>query len=200
VATEDIRPKWLRRVSRHPVVATLAALIAVVIAVSAVLDLPGKAKTAWLTVTGGDSSRPELVIDKAEVVPAANIDAVETGPDSSTSKVRVTGSAVDITLRNTGSAPALIVGATASFKSAVQLQNCSGAGPGVASANYDLRVPTDAKRTSRPFTLRRDMRFIVAPNSIDRFTLTVARILSATQSGPGYTRPTSPSSKTRERI
>jgi hypothetical protein len=173
VAAKDSRPPWLRRVSRHPFVVTLAALVVVVSGVGVVLDLPGKVRAAWTAVFGSDDSRPDLSVDKVEVVSAASIDAVETGPDSSTSKISISGSAIDITLRNAGTAPALIVDARASFKSAVQLENCSGAGPGVASAQYDLRVPTDANTTSHPFTVRRDMRFIVQPNSIDRFRLTV---------------------------
>ena len=50
------------------------------------------------------------------------------------SSLKSVGSAIDITLRNRGAAPALIVGATFSFTRSAELNNCIGAGPEVVTA------------------------------------------------------------------
>jgi hypothetical protein len=116
---------------------------------------------------------PDLVLDKAEVTRTADIDATATGPDDSPENTKVQGSVIDITFRNKGSAPALLVGADLSFRQAAALKNCSGAGPGVVTARYDLRVPVDSTVTSNPFKVHRDMRFTVNPNSVDRIQLSI---------------------------
>jgi hypothetical protein len=116
---------------------------------------------------------PDLVVDKVEVARTEDIDAVHTDEDRSNSKVKATGSVIDVTLRNNGAAPALLVGADAAFDSVEKLDNCVGFGPGGVTAQYDMKVPEDPAVTNHPFKLHRDMRFVVAPNSIDRFQLTV---------------------------
>ena len=45
-------PKWLTRLGRHPLIATLGAVVVVAAGVSAVLDVPAKAQSAWTTVFG----------------------------------------------------------------------------------------------------------------------------------------------------
>jgi hypothetical protein len=117
---------------------------------------------------------PNLQVDKVEIAQANNIDATVQNPVGPASKVKSIGSAIDITLRNRGAAPALIVGATLSFTHSVELVNCTGAGPGLVTAQYDIKVPAGKVVTaSDPLVLRRDMRFVIKPNSIDRFTISV---------------------------
>ena len=117
---------------------------------------------------------PNLQVDKVEVARTNNIDATVENPGEPASTVKSVGSAIDITLRNRGAAPALIVGATLSFTRSVELANCTGAGPGLVTAQYDIKVPTGKEVTaSDPLVLRRDMRFVIKPNSIDRFTISV---------------------------
>jgi hypothetical protein len=116
-------------------------------------------------------------VEETEIALANNIDASDQrlGPVSPIPD-KDTGSAIDITLRNNGNAPALIVNAVFSFMEATQLNNGCPVGGGAAesSAEYDVKVPT-AKPISanNPLTLHRDMRFIVNANSIDRFRVSV---------------------------
>ena len=86
-----------------------------------------------------------------------------------------TGSAIDITLRNSGQAPALVVSAVFSFARATELDNCpGGAGACVSSAEYNVKVPTAKSIDSRnPLVVHRDMRFVVDANSVDRFRISV---------------------------
>lgn len=144
------------------------------------LTVIGLVLTATLAIwqhlsSGQTAGAPDLVLDKVEVAHSADIDATitEPGDPPSGSNSKIVGSVIDITLRNRGSAPALLIGADLSFQSARQLQNCTGAGPGVATALYDVPVPTDPNVVNHPFKLHRDMRFIVNPNSIDRLQISV---------------------------
>jgi hypothetical protein len=95
-------------------------------------------------------------------------------PVGPVSAIKSIGSAIDITLRNRGAAPALIVDATLSFKRIVELANCTGAGPGFVTAQYDIKVPANKEvTTSDPLILHRDMRFVIKPNDIDRFRISI---------------------------
>ena len=122
------------------------------------------------------ASGPNLKVEEVEIAQASSIDASvqipgETAPQSE----KDTGSAIDITLRNSGNAPALIVDAVFSFARATELDSCpGGAGAAESSAEYDVKVPT-AKPVvaNHPLVLRRDMRFVVDANSIDRFRISV---------------------------
>lgn len=117
---------------------------------------------------------PNLHVEEVEIARASNIDATVQNPVGHASSVKSVGSAVDITLRNRGTAPALIVGAAFSFTRSTELDNCIGAGPGVVTAQYDIKVPSGKDATAKgPLILHRDMRFIVNANSIDRFTMSV---------------------------
>jgi hypothetical protein len=91
-----------------------------------------------------------------------------------------TASAIDITLRNSGDEPALIVKAVFSFTQATELVSCTGgAGAGVSTAQYDVTVPSPRPVaflhpiSLHPFSLQRDMRFVVNSNSIDRFRISL---------------------------
>jgi hypothetical protein len=117
-------------------------------------------------------------VDEVEIVRADNIDASGRMPgDVTPSPYKDTGSAIDITLRNSGDAPALIVNAVFSFTQATELNPCPGAGGAlVTSAEYDVKVPTPIAKpvsANKPLILHRDMRFTVNANSVDRFRISV---------------------------
>lgn len=121
-------------------------------------------------------SGPDLKVEEVEVALASNIDAsVQIPGEIAPISEMDTGSAIDITLRNSGDAPALIVNAVFSFARATELDSCpGGAGAGVSTAEYDVKVPTAKPVTANnPLVLHRDMRFIVNANSIDRFRISV---------------------------
>jgi hypothetical protein len=118
-----------------------------------------------------NQSGQDLVVDEVEIALASQIDASTQIPGvAQPVSDKETGSAIDITLRNNGNEPALIVRAVFSFTRATELESCTGgAGAAVSTAQYDVKVPA----VSQPITLDRDMRFVVNPNSIDRFRITV---------------------------
>jgi hypothetical protein len=122
------------------------------------------------------TSGPALRAEEVEIALAKNIDASVQVPGTTTpGSEKDTGSAIDITLRNSGEAPALIVKAIFSFTRTTELDSCAGgAGAGVSTAQYDVKVPTAKPVTvGRPFTLHRDMRFVINANSVDRFRISV---------------------------
>lgn len=123
-----------------------------------------------------NSSGPDLKVEKVEIALAPNINASVQPPGESPPQPEMeTGSAIDITLRNSGEAPALIVDATFTFTRTIELKSCGGgAGAAVSTAEYDVKVPAAKPvMASSPLVLHRDMRFIVNPNSIDRFRIKV---------------------------
>ena len=177
---QSARPKIRRRV---PVVRALVqgggwsradALIAIglTIAIAAIV--------APLVASSFQSNppSPDLIVDDVQIALARNIDASSLAPGMATPSPqagKVSDSAIDITLRNSGDQPALIVKAVLSFVRATELDNCpGGAGAAVSTAEYDVKVPTTKPVDARhPLVLRRDMRFVVNANSIDRFRISV---------------------------
>ncbi|MGH3226012.1 MAG: hypothetical protein ACRDPY_46280, partial [Streptosporangiaceae bacterium] len=118
-------------------------------------------------------SGPALQVEDVEIALTSNIDATVQNPAEQPLRSKTAGSAIDITLRNSGDEPALIVDAVFSFTRNTELVNCFGAGPGSATAEYDVKVPPEAATSSDPLVVKRDMRFIVDANSIDRFRISV---------------------------
>ena len=124
---------------------------------------------------------PDLKVDEVEIALAGKIDATSTVPGMVTPRPEIdTASSIDITLRNSGDGPALIVKAVFSFTKAIELVSCTGgAGAGVSTAQYDVTVPSPEPVaflhpiSLHPFSLQRDMRFIVNANSIDRFRMSL---------------------------
>jgi hypothetical protein len=129
-----------------------------------------------ISINHSSPAGPDLKTEDVEIALASNIDASNQAPgDPAPSAAKDTGSAIDITLRNSGNEPALIVKAVFSFMRVTELDSCpGGAGDVVSSAEYDVKVPT-AKSVSAndPLVLDRDMRFAVNANSIDRFRISV---------------------------
>ena len=176
-SAEQSRTKMLHRV---PVVRALfrggewsrtdtLTAIGVAVAIIAGIVIP-----VLVPILRSSPSGPDLKLDDVEIALANNIDASDQIPGEVAPRPgKDAGSAIDITLRNGGTAPALIVDAVFSFTRATQLYSCpGGAGALESSAEYDVQVPT-AKPVSAYNPLRRDMRFTVNANSIDRFRISV---------------------------
>lgn len=181
-----------RAVSRIPVVRALvrggawtrsdvlAAITVVVAVVAIIVPMLGSGSS-------GAAAGPDLTVDAVQIALASKINAVDQVPGKSAPQNdKATGSAIDVTLRNSGTEPALIVKAVFSFTHISELYSCpGGAGAVVTSASYDLTVPITAKATARnPLVLGRDMRFAVSPNSIDRFRISVGPSAYADTSWP----------------
>lgn len=145
--------------SRADTLAALAVVVAIVVG-------------AWTIMASFHEKNPDLHLDAVQVTRSSTIDAVRTDP-TSTSRAEATGSVIDITLRNRGDAAALVVRADVSFQRATQLENCSGAGPGLEAAQFDVKVPTDPKVTDHPFIRQRDMRVSVDPNGLARLAISI---------------------------
>lgn len=168
------RPVTIRAAWIAGICAIAAAVIGAVLAyglssTSAVSSAP---PVTPVTATVG----PGLKVDEVEIALANGIDASDQIPgEVAPSPDMATGSAIDITLRNSGTAPALIVDAVFSFTRATELDSCpGGAGALVSSAQYDVKVPTTTPvSANNPLVLHRDIRFIVNANSIDRFRISV---------------------------
>ncbi|HVB41324.1 MAG TPA: hypothetical protein VNF47_01295 [Streptosporangiaceae bacterium] len=158
---------------------TLTA-IGLVVAIAAIVA------PTLLSIFSGTPS-PELKVEEVQIALANNVDASAQMPGNTVPQSeKDTGSAIDITLRNSGDAPALIVKAVFSFVRATQLYSCpGGAGDIVSTAEYDVKVPIAKPVTANnPLVLHRDMRFVVNANSIDRFRISVGPTQFSSASWP----------------
>lgn len=164
--------------------AVLIGVLATVLSSQASRIIPQPPAAAGSSKNGGDispkptqasSPNPDLKVADVEIAPASKIDPASKDPNNQAYYNGTFGSAIDITMRNRGAAPALIVKATLTFTRITELYSCLGAGPGTATGVYDVKVPSSKVVTARdrPFALQRDMRFIVRANSIDRFRISV---------------------------
>lgn len=168
------RPVTIRAAWIAGICAIAAAIIGAVLA----YELPGTSRgSSSSPVTSVTTKgRPDLKVEKVEIALANNIDASDQVPGAVAPRPdKATGSAIDITLRNSGNAPALIVNAVFSFIRVARLDSCiSGAGAIVSSAEYDVKVPTVQPVTANnPLVLHRDMRFMVNANGLDRLRISV---------------------------
>ncbi len=162
-------------------IAGICAIAAAIIGTVLAYELPNTSTASTASpVTSvsatASAAGPDLKVDEVEIVQADKIDASGKMPgDLNPGAYKDTGSAIDITLRNSGNAPALIVNAVFSFMQATELNSCPPQGGAlVTSADYDVKVPI-AKPVSanNPLVLHRDIRFTVNANSIDRFRISV---------------------------
>jgi hypothetical protein len=167
--------------SRTDTLTAIGVAVAIVVGVIAIVipilrSSPSPDLKIVAPIPRSSPSGPDLKVDDVEIALANGIDASDQIPgDTAPRPAKDTGSAIDITLRNSGTAPALIVDAVFSFTRAAELYSCPGGGGAIlSSAEYDVRVPT-AKPVfaNNPLVLRRDMRFAVDANSIDRFRISV---------------------------
>ena len=164
-------------------IAGICAIAAAVVGAVLAYELPSTSSTASTaspvtSVTATVSTGPDLKVEEVEIALAQGIDASgETPPYGYGPPMRykATGSAIDITLRNSGNAPALIVNAVFSFTQATELSSCPVEGGDLlTSADYDVKVPIATPvSANNTFVLHRDMRFTVNANSVDRFRISV---------------------------
>ncbi|WP_460698983.1 hypothetical protein [Nocardia thraciensis] len=121
-----------------------------------------------------DSPHPALELAALAVAQPDEIDGEVTGlPGDPPQPFKIGATNADITLKNNGSAPALITAAKVQVLLAEQLEDCAkaGAGPSVISAHYTAKLPMPMP--SRPFAVKRDMRFEVKGGSVDRLSFSV---------------------------
>ncbi|VVJ19605.1 Uncharacterised protein [Amycolatopsis camponoti] len=84
----------------------------------------------------------------------------------------VDATAIDVTLKNDGTAPAVLLGADVKVIYAETLDDCNERGGEVTvAADYAVKLPS--KMPERPFTIPRDIRFEVRGGTTDRFTLSI---------------------------
>ncbi|WP_143545525.1 hypothetical protein [Rhodococcus sp. 114MFTsu3.1] len=101
------------------------------------------------------------------------IDSTGSYPDEPTD-VGVTP--IDVTVRNSGGEPSLISQINAEVLFAETLSDCTfgGAGPALVSANYSVKLPTDANTGgTRLGTTSTETRFEVKAGAVDRMVVTI---------------------------
>ncbi|MBF6299061.1 hypothetical protein IU459_16145 [Nocardia amamiensis] len=121
-----------------------------------------------------DPPRPSLELAALAVAQPEQIDGEVSGSVGMAPKPFSIGATnADITLKNNGSAPALITAANVQVLFAEQLDDCAkaGGGPSVITGHYTAKLPTPLP--SRPFAVKRDMRFEVKGGSVDRLSFSV---------------------------
>jgi hypothetical protein len=161
-------------------IAGICAIAAAIIGTVLAYELPNTSTVSTASPVTSEtvaaSAGPDLKVDEVEIAQADNIDASGKMPGDLTPRpYKDTVSAIDVTLRNNGNAPALIVNAVFSFTQAIELNSCPPQGGAlVTSADYDVKVPMHKPvSVNNPLVLHRDMRFTVNANSIDRFRISV---------------------------
>lgn len=137
-------------------------LTIVVVVVSTILLLPG-------------APRPILEVAELAVAGADTLDADEINlvTNQFDQKTQIEATAADITLKNNGSAPALITELKVEILFAREMEDCarSGGGPALVSGRYSVKIPTVLP--AMPFTLARPIRFEVRSGSVDRMAVTI---------------------------
>lgn len=142
------------------VLGSLLTIVAVV--VSTVLLLP-------------DPPRPILEVGALAVAAPGALDAdgINLVTNQFDEKTQIEATDADITLKNNGSAPALISELKVEMLFAREMEDCAqaGGGPGVVSGRYSVKIPKEPPPA--PFTLTRPIRFEVRPGEIDRMAVTI---------------------------
>ena len=149
-------------------VGVLVAAIAIVVPI--IWSTSGSAGTAS---TGTPKAKLELsavTIGDPREVDAVASDASGASPDE---KTKAKASVVDITVKNSGDAPAVVTEADFVLDRHVDLQDCLGSGgESRISAEYTLKIPGTPGITEGPTTLpvtyEKQIRFSVSPRSVDR--------------------------------
>lgn len=85
---------------------------------------------------------------------------------------QVDATAIDVTLKNNGTAPAVLLGSDIKVLYAEQLDDCNERGGDLlVAAEYSVKLPDELP--ARPFTIPRDIRFEVRGGTSDRFTMSI---------------------------
>ena len=132
-------------------------------------------------------NRSDLKVVNVAVQKPSKVDAElqDEGRRNPPEKAQIEASVIDVTVKNSGTAPVVILGVDFTFAFAEEMQNCPGGGDGVmVGAAYSVKVPTSPP--PRPFKLTRDIRFSVASGGVERFTLSVGpdQQYDANEGGP----------------
>jgi hypothetical protein len=154
------------RFIEHPLWTSLGAIIGVVGIVVSIYQLAG----------GPGYTPAALEVAIVSMSTPAEIEATVTSPGSDQQRMTVIAAPVDITLKNNGDKPALITAIEAELLYYKPLDDCAspGAGPGVISAYYSIKLPTPGyDETTNPGPYLTSTRFEVKPASVDRMQLTI---------------------------
>lgn len=152
---------------KHPFWSILGAVIGVLGTVVSIYQLAG----------GPGYTPAALEVAIVSLGAPEEIEAALTMPGDEKSSTTVTGSPVDITLKNNGDEPALITAIDAEVVYYKALKDCAspGAGPGVISAYYSIKLPVPKSSSDPvdPGPFSTSTRFEVKPGSVDRMQLTI---------------------------
>jgi len=103
---------------------------------------------------------------------ASKVDADFSGGGATEPKGKINAVAVDITVKNVGTVPTVILAADFDVWYAERLKDCPQSGGGITvSGHYKVKLPE--KPPARPFAVTREMRFEVKPGDTERFTFSV---------------------------
>ncbi|WP_040694395.1 hypothetical protein [Nocardia vinacea] len=154
------------------VIGTVVTVLAVGISTYVLFPDPDH-QTVQVAAPALPDPRPKVELSGLAVADPALLDADRKllGYPQQATSIDVTP--VDITLKNTGNAPAVIVRADVEFTYVETLFNCTGSGPGLVTANYDITFPSPPDTPARPFSKSHGMRFIIEAGKVDRLTLTL---------------------------
>ncbi|MCO1575496.1 hypothetical protein M8C13_06960 [Crossiella sp. SN42] len=152
----------------------------VIIAVCTVLVLVGVIVLINRTIARPDLELSAFAVQKPSKVAA---DSVNVATGEVTPGKEVDATAIDVTLKNNGTAPALLTAVIVKVKHADTLQDCRMmGGEARISAAYTIRLPEPVSGEdvpSVPFEMRKDIRFEVRGGTVDRFALTIGPSLQA---------------------
>ncbi|WP_125689705.1 hypothetical protein [Amycolatopsis sp. WAC 04169] len=147
----------------------------IAITVGVVLTLAGVFVLLYRTVP-----RTDLKVSDFSVQPPSKVAAKQHEVYSSGSETKeevhghdsIDATAIDMTLKNSGTAPAVLLGSDAKILYAEQLADCNDRGGEITvAAEYSIKLPDNMP--DRPFVIPRDIRFEVRGGATDRFTLSI---------------------------
>jgi hypothetical protein len=144
---------------------------------AAVLGVVGTFISIYQLAGGQNYDPAKLEVAIVAMGTPEEIEATVTYPGSDVQNKSITGAPVDITLKNNGSDASLITAIEAEVLFYQPLADCAfpGAGPGVITAYYSIKIPMpdrpDQPVAPGPYTT--STRFEVKANSVDRMQLTI---------------------------
>jgi hypothetical protein len=136
----------------------------------------------WPSTPSADVKIVNVAVQKPSSVDATVYSETD---DKDRSKGNVDATVIDVTVKNVGSIPAVILEASFAFRFAEEMQNCPGGGDaGLVSGEYAVVVPT--LPPPRPFTINRGMRYVLEPGKVNRFTFSIGPAVQrdANEGGP----------------
>jgi hypothetical protein len=176
-------------ISAADVIALLAVLVTVGAAVlgASIALQANKISAENVEVTrSGQVKRPGLRIAAATPDLGDELDAKRViDPEGPPVPAKVTPPVVDITLHNTGDAPALITKATVRFTFLELMSTClpPGGGPEFLNATYDFTFPTNPV-PAVPHEMHKSVRYHVPANDYERFGISVGPEIGFSDNGP----------------